>query len=285
MTEETLHHVLLALAAVGLLSGSAAYLAGLPTEAGWIWSAATAPVIAALALSILRDFWIGRIGVDAIALVSMSAALALGEPLAGVVVAIMYTGGNGLEDFARGRAQRDLKALTDRTPRTAHFKTDSRYVDISVAEVAVGDELLVRAGEVLPVDGILVDQSASINESAVTGEPLPVTRRCGETLRSGTVNDGEAFHMKAAATADASTYAGIVRMVEAAQTAKAPFIRMADRFALLLLPAALVVAGAAYPPLPSLPPCAPARGPWTRLSSPCRPSCRPPWNSPKARRG
>ena len=183
---------------------------------------------------------------DAIALVSMSAALALGEPLAGVVVAIMYSGGNVLEDFARGRAERNLKALTDRTPRTAHRKGREGLGDIAVAEIVVGDELLVRAGEVLPVDGALLDASASIDESAVTGEPLPITRRVGEPLRSGTVNAGEAFHFRASAIADQSTYAGIVRMVEAAQTTKAPFIRMADRFALFLLPATLVLAGAAW---------------------------------------
>ena len=246
MTETTVHRALLVLAILGLLAGFAAHLLVWPIEPGRIWSLATAPVIAALAISILHDLWIGRIGVDAIALVSMSAALALGEPLAGVVVAIMYSGGNVLEDFARGRAERNLKALTDRTPRTAHRKGGEGLVDIAVAEVVVGDELLVRAGEVLPVDGVLLDASASIDESAVTGEPLPVTRRAGETLRSGTVNAGEVFRFRASALADQSTYAGIVRMVEAAHTAKAPFIRMADRFALFLLPATLGVAGAAW---------------------------------------
>ena len=110
-----------------------------------------------LAVSIVRDFWIGRIGVDAIALVSMTAALALGQSLAGVVVAIMYSGGNVLEDFARGRAERDLKALTDRTPRIAHRKAGQELLDIAVADVAIGDELLVQAGEVLPVDGNLLE--------------------------------------------------------------------------------------------------------------------------------
>ena len=210
------------------------------------WAAAAVPVVAALAVSILHDFRIGRVGVDAIALVAMSAALALGESLAAVVVAIMYSGGNVLEDFARGRAQRDLKALTDRTPRFAHRKRSERIEDITVDQVAVGDELLVRAGELLPVDGTLLDASASLDESAVTGEPLPELRRDGDLLRSGTVNAGEAFRFRASALASQSTYAGIVRMVEAAQTAKAPFMRMADRFALFLLPATLIMALGAW---------------------------------------
>ena len=121
-----------------------------PLEAGTIWTAATLPVVAALAISILRDFWIGRFGVDAIALVSMSAALLLGQALAAVVVAIMYAGGTVLEDFARGRAERNLKALTDRSPRVAHRKSAHGTETIPVEEVAVGDELLVRAGELLP---------------------------------------------------------------------------------------------------------------------------------------
>ena len=246
MTEKTLHRLLLTLAIIGLFAGLAAPSLEWPATADWIWTATTIPVIAALAVSILRDFWIGRIGVDAIALVSMSAAIALGQPLAGIVVAIMYSGGNALEDFARGRAERDLKALTDRTPQTAHRKAGQAWLDIPAADVAIGDELLVRAGEVLPVDGNLLDQSASIDKSAVTGEPLAVTRRAGELLRSGTVNAGNAFRFRASAIADQSTYAGIVRMVEAAQTAKAPFIRMADRFALFLLPATLAVGAAAW---------------------------------------
>ena len=229
------------------------------------------PVIVALAISMIRDFWIGRLGVDAIAFVSMSAALLLGEPLAAIVVAIMYAGGNVLEDFARGRAQRNLKALTDRTPRSARLRSGERFVEVPVEQVAVGDMLLVGAGEVLPVDGVLVDRSASIDESAVTGEPLARQLGTGDALRSGTVNAGEAFHFRASALASESTYAGIVRMVEAAQTAKAPFMRMADRFALFLLPATLIVAGAAWYCLGRSPPR--ARRARRRYPVPADPRC------------
>ena len=246
VNEKTIHLTLLGLALIGLIAGLALPRFHLQVEAGLIWSAATIPVIIALTISIIRDFWIGRVGVDAIALVSMSAAVAMSQPLAGVVVAIMYTGGNVLEDYARGKAERDLRSLRDRTPRTAHKWIGEDLTDIAVEDVATGDELLVRAGELVPVDGHLLDPGASIDESAVTGEPLPVTRHHGDLLRSGTVNAGEAFRFRASAAADQSTYAGIVRMVEAAQTAKAPFIRIADRFALFLLPATLIVSGAAW---------------------------------------
>lgn len=252
MSESLLRRVLLFVAVMGLAAGLWAEFLGVPSgtplavtpEA--IWAAASLPVVIALLVSILRDFWIGRFGVDAIALVSMSAALLLDQSLAAVVVAIMYAGGTVLEDFARGRATRDLKALTDRSPRVAHRKSGSKLETIPVEDVAIGDELMVRAGEVLPVDGNLMQERARIDESAVTGEPLPETRLSGEGLRSGTVNAGEAFMMRASAPAGQSTYAGIVRMVAAAQTARAPFIRLADRFALFLLPVTLLVAGLAW---------------------------------------
>lgn len=247
MNESALRRTLLVIALLGLAVGLGVWRTGFgPFDAGTIWTVATLPVVVALAISILRDFWIGRFGVDAIALVSMSAALLLDQPLAAVVVAIMYAGGTVLEDFARGRAERNLKALTDRSPRVANRKSASGTETISVDEVGVGDDLLVRAGELLPVDGILLDASASLDESAVTGEPLPVRRGAGDTLRSGTLNAGETFSMRASALADQSTYAAIVRMVAAAQTVKAPFIRMADRFALFLLPATLLVSGIAW---------------------------------------
>ena len=247
MIETTIRRILLAIAIVGLCAGLAVqYLGVADVRPAVIWTAATMPVVAILALSILRDLWAGRFGVDAIALVSMSVALALGEPLAGVVVAIMYAGGTVLEDFARGRAERDLTALTDRSPRLAHRKSDGALETIGVHEVAVGDELLVRAGELVPVDGNLLDAAASLDESAVTGEPLPERRLAGDSVRSGTINAGEAFVMRASAVAAQSTYAAIVNMVAAAQTAKAPFIRMADRFAMVMLPATLILAGLAW---------------------------------------
>ncbi len=200
----------------------------------------------ALAISIIRDILAGRMGVDAVAFLSMVAALALGENLAGVVVAIMYAGGNVLEDYAVGRAERDLKSLVDRAPRVAHRRVGASIEDVPIEQVLLGDLILVRAGEVIPVDGVITCQSALLDESAVTGEPIPVARRAGEAAPSGAVNAGETLEMRASATATESTYAGIVRMVRVAQTAKAPFIRMADRYALVLLPLTLLVAGATW---------------------------------------
>jgi heavy metal translocating P-type ATPase len=244
--ERALRRALILVALVALALGLALWGLGRTSGAKLVWALGTLPVTAGLAISILRDFAAGRVGVDAIALVSMAAALALGETLAGVVVAVMYAGGNVLEDFAVARAERDLKSLVDRVPRIAHRIGAHGTKDVAINEVAVGDAIMVRAGEVVPVDGIITGLGAMLDESALTGEPIPVNRRKGEAARSGTVNAGETFEMRASATAGESTYAGIVRLVTAAQTAKAPFIRLADRYALLLLPVTLVVGGAAW---------------------------------------
>lgn len=245
-TERFFRRALIAAALAGLALGLVAWALGRGDWANRLWAAGTAPVVVGLLVSMIRDFLAGRLGVDAVAFVSMSAALALGQNLAGAVVALMYAGGNVLEDFAVARAERDLRSLIDRAPRVAHRRDGASIADIAVDAVAAGDLLLVRAGEVVPVDGIVAGTGAMIDESAVTGEAIPVARRAGEALRSGTVNAGDTFDMRATATAGESTYAGIVRMVTAAQTAKAPFIRVADRYALLLFPLALAVAGTAW---------------------------------------
>ena len=246
MTDRNLRKALIVIALTGLVLGIVAWFAGRDVLAGRIWAAGTVPVVVGLAVSMVRDFMAGRMGVDTVAFVAMSAALLLGENLAGAVVAVMYAGGNMLEDFAVARAERDLKSLVDRAPRVAHRRTNESVEDVPINKVAIGDVILVRAGEVIPVDGVISGAGATLDEAALTGEPIPVTRNKGDPVHSGTINAGETFELRATAIAGESTYAGIVRMVTAAQTAKAPFIRLADRYALLLLPVTLLLAGAAW---------------------------------------
>ncbi|MGJ4998136.1 heavy metal translocating P-type ATPase [Bradyrhizobium sp. HKCCYLS3077] len=246
MFERILRWTLVAIAVSGLAAGGVAYLLGRSDLAGIAFTASTVPVIAGLIVSIIRDVLAGRIGVDAIALVSMSAAIVLGEPLAGAVVALMYSGGNVLEDIAVARAEHDLRALVDRAPREAHRRCGDDIDNVPIAAVLVGDRLMVRAGEIVPVDGVVEAALAVVDESALTGEPIPVTKTRGMAILSGSVNAGDTFEMSVTATAGESTYAGIVKLVTAAQTAKAPFVRLADRYALIFLPVSLIIAGAAY---------------------------------------
>ena len=245
-TERITRRALIAIAFAGLIFGALAWANGNSDLANWCWATGTLPVVTVLFFSMLRDFLAGRFGVDSIAFVSMAAALVLGQNLAGIIIAIMYAGGNVLEDFAIARAERDLRSLIDRAPRVAHRRVGSAIEDVPIDQVAIGDNILVRGGEIVPVDGVVLSHSAIIDEAALTGEPIPVSRQVGELARSGSLNAGDSFEIRASTIASESTYAGIVRMVSAAQTAKSPFIRMADRYALLLLPTTLAIAAGAW---------------------------------------
>ncbi len=242
MLERVLRWTLVSVAVLGLSAGGVAYFQQRSDLADLCFTLATVPVIAGLAVSIVRDLMAGRLGVDAIALVSMSAAVALHQPLAGAVVALMYSGGNVLEDVAVACAEHDLRLLVDRAPREAHRRCDDHIENVPIAVVVVGDRLMVRAGEVVPVDGVIASPTATLDESAVTGEPIPVTKSRGGAVLSGVLNAGETFEMTATAPAGESTYAGILKLVTAAQTAKAPFVRLADRYALIFLPVTLATA-------------------------------------------
>jgi heavy metal translocating P-type ATPase len=239
--------VLLALAALlGVLGGGVLHLLGIDRPAHLVWAATTALLLVPLTVSVGRSLLRRDIGVDAVALVSMAGALALGEYLAGAVVALMLAGGNALEARANGRAKRELSQLVERAPRTALVHRDAELVAVPVDSVEVGDLVLVRAGEVVPVDGLVESEEAVVDESALTGEPLPVTIHRGGQVRSGVASAGGAFELRAARPAAESAYAAIVRLVMQAGQERAPFVRMADRYAALFLPATTVVAGLAW---------------------------------------
>ena len=237
----------LPLAALLLIAaGGALQLAGAPAAGDALWAATVALMLVPLTVSIVRTLAAGRVGVDAIALVAMAGALAVGQYLAGAVIALMLSGGNALEASASRRARRELTALLERMPTVAHRRAAGGWEEVPVAELAIGDEVLVRAGELVPVDGKILGTEAAIDESALTGEPLPVTRPRGATVRSGSANAGEAFELRASRRAADSAYAGIVRLVRAAETQRAPFVRLADRYAAFFLPLTLVVSAAAW---------------------------------------
>ena len=160
ISDRLLRRVLLGIALTGLILGTLCWLSGYGTWAGRLWAAGTIPVVVGLAVSMARDLLAGRLGVDAVAFVSMSAALLLGEPLAGAVVAVMYAGGNLLEDFAVARAERDLKSLVDRAPRVAHRRIDTLIEDVAIDQVAIGDTILVRAGSHHPLSRELLQAIA-----------------------------------------------------------------------------------------------------------------------------
>lgn len=211
-----------------------------------VWSAATLAVLASLLLQVLSALRRGDVGLDIVAALSMSAAIVFGEPLAGNVVGLMYAGGQLLESFAEGRARREMTALMGRISHFAMRHGACGLEEIAISRIQPGDLLLIRQGEVLPVDGIVSGEGAALDMAALTGEPLPKPSPPGSEALSGSTSVGTAFDLVASRTAAESTYAGIVRLVEAAQASKAPMVRMADRFAMGFLVLTLVIAGSAW---------------------------------------
>ncbi|MBS0569172.1 MAG: heavy metal translocating P-type ATPase [Proteobacteria bacterium] len=235
-----------ALTILCLVAGGLAYLSGAFAFARGVWVAGALPVLMALAVSIVRRLLRRDFGVDVIALLAIGGALLLGEYLAGMVICLMFATGQVLEDYAERRAQREMSALLGRAPRSASRYEGDGLMQVPAEAVAPGDRLLVRGGEVVPVDGYVDSALAVLDESALTGESLPVRRARGELVRGGVINVAAPFDLVARASAADSAYAGIVRLVAAAQRAKAPSTRLADRYALFFVLLTLAAAGAAW---------------------------------------
>ena len=237
---------LVGLTTAALAAGGVAWLCEAHGLADVLWVIATVlaivPGVVWTAVSLRR----GRVGVDVIAVLSLAGTIAVGEYLAGAIVAVMLTGGRELDAAATRRATRDTRALLDRAPRFARRQTGAHVARVPVDEVAVDDLVVVGTGEVVPVDGRIEDVDATLDESALTGESEHVTLRPGDVVRSGVVDAGGVFRIRATATAADSTYAGIVRMAQESGADAAPVVRLADRYAAWFLPAVLLVSGLAW---------------------------------------
>jgi heavy metal translocating P-type ATPase len=239
--------MLILLAAAGGLSvGFLFYLGGLPRFARVTWAAALIPSLVHLAIEIVTELRRRNTGLDIVAALSMTLALLLGETLVGAIVALMYSGGQMLERFAEQRARREMSELLSRVPKTATRHSGQTLQEIALEAVAPGDRLLVRSGEAVPADGTLLSEHAMLDQSMLTGESLPVRRRTGEELPSGSINLGAAFDLLVVRAAKESSYATIVRLVENAQSVKAPMARLADRYGVWLLVVTTMIAGGTW---------------------------------------
>jgi heavy metal translocating P-type ATPase len=243
--EQDLSRVWLATSILGILTGGILWTLDMPDAANVAWTVTTAVALVSLLRDVIRGLMRRQPGVDVIALLAMGGSLALEQYLAGAVIALMLATGEALESYADRRAHRELSSLLDRAPRTVTRYEGGVLVERPVEDVRRGDRLLVKQGEVIPVDG-MASTHAVLDESALTGESRPVERAAGDPIRSGAVNAGGAFDMIATATAEDSTYAGIVRLVQEAERQKAPFVRLADRWAAVFVPITLVIAGVAW---------------------------------------
>lgn len=238
--------VVIATLAAGLVTG-ALDLAGQDQAARWVASVFAVAVALLQVRGMIADLRAGSYGIDLLAVTAIVSTVAVGQFWAALVVCLMLTGGEALEDYAAGRASRSLTGLLQNAPRTAHrLDGDGQPTDVPVDDVAIGDRLLVRPFEVVPVDGVLESASATLDESSLTGESLPVERMRGDELLSGAVNGAEAIEIRATSAAADSQYQRIIALVRQAQDSKAPFVRLADRVAVPFTLGALALAIGAW---------------------------------------
>ncbi|MBO0901876.1 cadmium-translocating P-type ATPase [Cellulomonas sp. zg-ZUI22] len=217
------------------------------TTARWVVSVYAVGVALLQARGMVADLRAGNHGVDLLAVTAIASTVAVGEYWAALVVCLMLSGGEALEDYAAGRARRELTGLLQNAPRTAHLLgPDGEPTDVPVGDVVVGDRVLVRPFEVVPVDGVLESDDAILDESSLTGESLPVEHVRGDGLLSGAINGGDAIELRATAAAADSQYQRIIALVREAQDSKAPFVRLADRVAVPFTLFAFAVAVTAW---------------------------------------
>ena len=204
-------------------------------------------VAAHQSVGMVRDIMRGHWGIDILAVTAIVATVSVGEYIASLIVVLMLTGGAALEDYAAGRATRELTSLLERAPRTAHRESEGGgTTEVPIGAIEVGDVLLVRPSEVVPVDGVMLSGPAVFDESALTGESLPVERGVGSPVPSGVLNGPAAVRMQATAREEDSQYSRIIALVREAAGSRAPVVRLADRYAVPFTVFALLLAAAAW---------------------------------------
>lgn len=238
------------LVALTLLVGALALAlaaSGLEPAARVVTSLYALAIAAVEAVRMVRGLLARRLGLDVLAVTAIVSTVAVGEYAASLIIVLMLTGGEALEVAAAGRAQRELRALLERVPQQAHrIDGAGGIVDVPAEQVRIGDRLLVRPAELVPVDAALVSAAASLDESSLTGESMPVDRLRGDAVLSGSLNGAAAIEVVATALAADSQYQRIVELVREASSSTAPLVRLADRYAVPFTAVSLAIAGAAW---------------------------------------
>jgi heavy metal translocating P-type ATPase len=183
-----------------------------------------------LSYQIIASFARRRLGIDIIAITAIVAALFLHQYLAGIVILLMLSTGETLEYFAFARARKEITELIAKAPTSARKKEGSILTDVPIESIAIGDTIIVRPGEIIPVDGVITEGKTTVDESALTGESLPLEKQKRMSVMSGSINQSGVIEICATATSQNSQYEHIIRLVKEAQSNEAPFVRMADAY-------------------------------------------------------
>ncbi|MBM3292542.1 cation-translocating P-type ATPase [Candidatus Bathyarchaeota archaeon] len=202
--------------------------------------------VAFIGHSAVRTLLGGVFGIDLLATVAILTSILLGENLAAIVVVLMLGGGEILEEFISGRASKAIEDLIDAFPVTALMLRDGEEVEVPVSELKPGDVVVVKPGGMIPVDGDVISGNATVNQSSVTGESLPVEKQLGDDVFSGSIVELGAIQVRIRVVGAESTYGRIISMVREAEENQAPIVRLADRFAGYYIPIILVLGIAVY---------------------------------------
>lgn len=218
----------------------------LRTAAHWILGIEAIVMALLLAKGMIEDIQDGKYGIDILAVTAIVTAVLLREYWTAMITVIMLTGGEALEDYAEGRAKAELTSLLNRAPKLAHVLKGKKIIDVPVKQVRVNDKLVVKPGEVVPVDGVILEGTSSLNESSLTGESLPVDKKVGDSLLSGSINEGGALTVKATQLAENSQYEQIIKLVRSASNSQSPFVRLADRYSIPFTIVSYAIAGGVW---------------------------------------
>ncbi|MGX6969926.1 heavy metal translocating P-type ATPase [Vagococcus bubulae] len=230
----------------GLIALIAEFMFHQPMLAYWIVIIIGGITTISMLIGMIQTLKSGKYGVDILAITAIVATLAVGQYWASLMVLVMLTGGDSLEDYAAGQAGKELKTLLDNTPQLAHRVEKNELVDCHVDDVSIGDIILVKPGEIVPVDGLIIDGISSFDESSLTGESKPIEKKVNDSVMSGSINGDAAIRLKVTKVAADSQYQTIVKLVKESESKPANFVRLADRYAVPFTIISYVIGGLAW---------------------------------------
>lgn len=236
----------LAFVVVAIVTAAILDLLGQDVAAHWILGVGASVTLVPLALGMVDTIRTGGYGIDILAATAVITAIILGEYWAAIIVGLMLTGGEALEDYAEKRAKSELDSLLTNKPKKAHLLKGNQTIDVAVSKIVGGDKLVILPGEVVPVDAVILEGASSFDDSSITGESLPIERKAGEEILSGSVNTDSSITVKALRPASESQYEQIIKLVKAAASTQSPFVRMADRYSVPFTAAAYLLAGSVW---------------------------------------
>lgn len=236
----------LGIALLTALIGLVLDLTGNDTVAHILLAGVSLLVTIPLCIDMVKTLRSGHFGIDVLAITAIVTSVILGEYWAAIIIVLMLTGGESLEDYAEKRAKNELTSLLAHRPKKAHLLKGRKTVDIKASEIHTGDKLVILPGETVPADATIIEGTTSLNEASITGESLPVTKAVGDTIVSGSINIDGAITVKALHSAADSQYEQIIKLVRQATSGQSPFVRLADRYSVPFTAISFLIAGAAW---------------------------------------